>query len=91
MRAANRLVLDVGIEIDLAFVWLVDIDWICRCGGSNLTGFQLRDRKWFILCMGVENDLVLASRLKLTWICVMIDRKLIVLTGRCVCYVVKDH
>ena len=69
---ANRLVL----------VWASMLTWFMsgwsiltwfQCGGPNSTYIQFRDRqfrdrKWFGLCLGVENDLVQVSGSKLTWI-----------------------
>ena len=52
----------VSVEIDLVFVWVVDIDLISVWGSTSTfvhsRDRQFRDRKRFGLCMGVENDLV---------------------------------
>ena len=45
----------MGIEIDLLFLCVVKIDFLCR--GSKLLWFQLREGNWLGFCVGVENDL----------------------------------
>ena len=82
MRAANRLVL----------VWGWRLTWFLS-GWSVLTWFQFRGRNWFILCLGVENDLVsicIGIDLVFVWWCWTANRYG-VLTDRCVCYVLEDH
>ena len=51
--------------MDLVFVWVADIDLISVCG-IELDLISARDRMWFVLCLGVENDLVLVSGSELT-------------------------
>ena len=42
--------------------------WGVENDSVKLDLIQFRDRNWFALCLGVENDLVLVSGSKLTWI-----------------------
>ena len=64
------------VEIDLVLVWASNLTSFLRgwskltwfqCRGSNLTWFQCRYQNWLGFGVGVENDLVLVFRPKLTW------------------------
>ena len=50
----------VVVAIELGFGCGPQIAWFWS-GWSILTWYQFRDRNWFVLCLGIENDLVLVS------------------------------
>ena len=56
------------------------------CLDRNWLGLTWHGSEWFVLCLGVENDLVLKWGSKLTWI--LCDG---VLTDRCVRHILEDH
>ena len=60
----NWLDFSVGMKL----IWLCGCSKMTRfhCGGTELTWFQCRDRKWLAFCLAVEKDLFLVYELKFT-------------------------
>ena len=93
MRAANRLVLVLASRL-IRFLSGWSIWTWFQCRGSNLTWCQFIDRNLFVLCLGVENDLVWCN-----WIEIDFDfvwwrstaKRYGGLTKRCLRYVLQDH